>query len=241
MICHDLLSDVMFRCARRPLFPCLASPASFLLPAPGLPAARPFFARIACARARPSAPARFARLIARASPAEGARLPFVPLGIFRAGAKPETKRPPDAASSCPHLYHGFFRVKPLERNYFAISRTRPASGQIMSRPAAGRAGTAPGRRLRATAPRSSRGGASAGARPGRRESRLRRARRSAAKVCGSATASRSSPPRSAVGPMTGGFDLRRINRNSDAPCRRLAARSKLNGPQVEDLKASMRT
>ena len=41
--------------------------------------------------------------------------------------------------------------------------------------------------------------------------------------------------------MTGEFDLRRINRNSDAPCRRLAARSKLNGPQVEDLKAGMRT
>ena len=55
------------------------------------------------ARARVLAPARFARLIARANRAQGARLPFVPLGFFRAGTRRETKRPPDAASSCPIL------------------------------------------------------------------------------------------------------------------------------------------
>ena len=43
----------MFRGAP-PALSCFASPASFLLPAPGLRAARPFFARIACARVRAS-------------------------------------------------------------------------------------------------------------------------------------------------------------------------------------------
>ena len=54
--------------------------------AAGLPAARPFFARIACARAPAFAPARFAHLIARAR-RRRARLPSVPLGVFRAGAR----------------------------------------------------------------------------------------------------------------------------------------------------------
>ena len=133
-----------------PALSCPVSPASFLLPAPGLPAARPFFARIACARARLSAPARFARLIARASPAEGARLPFVPLGFFTPA---RNRRRSGLRMPLPRdlSYHGFFRIKPLEKNYFSISRTRPASGQIMSRPAAGRAGTAPGRGLQVRA------------------------------------------------------------------------------------------
>ena len=39
----------------------------------------------------------------RASHAQGALLPSVPLGDFRTGARRETKRPPDAASSCPIL------------------------------------------------------------------------------------------------------------------------------------------
>ena len=190
-----------------------ASCASFLLPAPvsfrsrrrRVPGQHPL-SRVSHVRARLRLRRRgFARLIARASQAQGALLLSVPRGFFRAGAKPETKRPPDAASSC-LILPWFFQGQALLRNYFSISRTHPASRQIMSRPAAGRASTAPGRRLRAAAPRSSRGRASAGARPGRRESRLRRARRSAAKVCGSATASRSSPPRSADGPMTGGFE-----------------------------------
>ena len=59
-------------------------------------------------RARPRPPAfrggvRFARPIApaRAGRAQGARFPSVPFGFFRAGAKQEAKRCPDAASSCP--------------------------------------------------------------------------------------------------------------------------------------------
>ena len=54
----------------------------FVCTAAGLPAARPCFARIAWARPPAFAPARFARLIARASQAQGARLPSVPLGLF---------------------------------------------------------------------------------------------------------------------------------------------------------------
>ena len=86
--------------------------------AAGLPAARPFSARIAGAPAPAFAPARFARLIARASQAQGASLPFVPLGVFRTGAKRETKRPPDAAS-CPILPQ-FYRGQALFGNYFII-------------------------------------------------------------------------------------------------------------------------
>ncbi len=56
------------------------------------------------ARARPSAPARFARLIApaRARQTQGARLPWVPGGFFRVGADAEG----GAASGCRFLlYH----------------------------------------------------------------------------------------------------------------------------------------
>ena len=207
--CHEVSRSVM-RChvpgRPPPVLPCLASPASFLLPAPGLRAARPFFARIACARGRAFRAGAVRAPDCAREPGARHTYPVRSVGaFFRAGAKPETKRPPDAASSC-LILPWFFQGQALFRNYFSNARTRPASRQIMSRPAAGRAGTAPRRRLRAAAPRSSQGGASAGARPGRRESRLRRARRSAAKVCGSATASRSSPPRSADGSMTGGFE-----------------------------------
>ena len=141
-----------------------ASCASFLLPAPvsfrsrrrRVPGQHPL-SRVSHVRARLRLRRRgFARLIARASQAQGALLLSVPRGFFRAGAKPETKRPPDAASSC-LILPWFFQGQALFRNYFSISRTHPASRQIMSRPAAGRAGTAPGRRLRAAAPRSSRG------------------------------------------------------------------------------------
>ena len=70
-------------------------------PPPACRAERPFFARIACACARAFAPARLcAPDCARVSPAQGARLPSVPLGFFRTGARQETERPPDAASSC---------------------------------------------------------------------------------------------------------------------------------------------
>ncbi len=88
--------------------------------AAGLPAARPCFARIAWARAPAFAPARFARLIARAcarGQTQGARLPSVPLGFFRTGAKQETKRPADAACSCPILPQ-FYRGQALTENYF---------------------------------------------------------------------------------------------------------------------------
>ena len=188
-----------------------ASCASFLLPAPvsfrsrrrRVPGQHPL-SRVSHVRARLRLRRRgFARLIARARASARRTSPVRSYGDF--SRRHESKRPPDAASSC-LILPWIFQGRALFRNYFSISRTRPASRQIMSRPAAGRAGTAPGRRLRAAAPRSSRGGASAGATPGCRESRLRRARRSAAKVCGSATASRSSPPRSADGPMTGGFE-----------------------------------
>ena len=95
MKCHDLSCDVMFRGARRPLFRAwsLLHRSSFPLPASGRP---PFFARIACARARAFAPARFARLIARASQAQGALLLSVPLGLF--SRRRETGD--EAASGC---------------------------------------------------------------------------------------------------------------------------------------------
>ena len=87
--------------------------------AAGLPAARPFFARIACARAPAFAPARFARLIARANDA-GRTSPVRSVGGFsrRCEARDE------AASGCRFLfvssYHGFTGVKPLPRiiSYF---------------------------------------------------------------------------------------------------------------------------
>ena len=98
----------MFRGATRRAFRLLPPlhRSSFLLPfrsvraAAGMPAARPFFARIACVHAPAFAPARSARLIARASQAQGAALLSVPLGFFCAGARRETKQPPDAASFC---------------------------------------------------------------------------------------------------------------------------------------------
>ena len=69
----------------------------------GLLATGPCFARIACARVRAfRAGARIARPIARARArqTQGALLLSVPLGLFRTGAKQETKRSPDTASSC---------------------------------------------------------------------------------------------------------------------------------------------
>ena len=81
-------------------------------PPPGSPERRVPFSRVTHgARAPAFAPARCARLIAhaRASLAQGALLPSVPLGFFRAGARRETKWPADAASSClilPRIYRG---------------------------------------------------------------------------------------------------------------------------------------
>ena len=61
----------------------------------------PFFARIACARVRAFASARFARLIAHARARRRTHVcrPFLS-SSFRTGAKQETKQPADAASSC---------------------------------------------------------------------------------------------------------------------------------------------
>ena len=98
----------MFRGATRRVFRLLPPlhRSSFLLPfrsvraAAGMPAARPFFARIACVHAPAFAPARSARLIARARAKRRAQL-FCPfLRVFCAGARRETKQPPDAASFC---------------------------------------------------------------------------------------------------------------------------------------------
>ena len=114
--CHEMSCSVM-RChvpprharLRRPrrsaacLHPACRPSIAFrsVRAAAGLPAARPFFARIACACVRAfRVGAHIARLIARASEAQGARLPSVSLGVFRAVARQEAKRPPDAASSC---------------------------------------------------------------------------------------------------------------------------------------------
>ena len=153
-----------------------ASCASFLLPAPvsfrsrrrRVPGQHPL-SRVPHVRARLRLRRRgFARLIARARASARRTSPVRSVGAFFAPAR--NRRRSGLRMPLPRVsfYHGFFRVKPLERNYFAISRTRPASRQIVSRPAAGRAGTVPGRRLRAAAPRSSRAAVSAGARPGRK-------------------------------------------------------------------------
>ena len=107
------------------------------LPPPLPRGAGPFFARIACARPPAFAPARFARLIARASQAQGAHLPSVPLGFFRAGAKQETKRPADAASSLSHstmLFRASSRNKELIQILFTHPRTQlQASGGSLDR------------------------------------------------------------------------------------------------------------
>ena len=104
----------------------------------GLPAARPCFARIA------RAPARAFRAgavrapdcaCARVGQAQGARLPSVPLGFFRAGAKQEAKRPTDAASSCPilaRIFPGQVLFKELFRKMWEQS---PASSHGPGLPA----------------------------------------------------------------------------------------------------------
>ena len=139
MKCRVLSCDVMIRRPaplRRPrrsvARPNSACRSSFrfrsVRAATGLPAARPFFARIACARAPAFAPARFARLIARAWTNAGRTSLSVPLGFFRTGARRETKPPPDAASSCLILPR-FCRGQALTGNYFII-RERIATSAL---------------------------------------------------------------------------------------------------------------
>ena len=71
----------------------------------------------------------------RASQAQGALLLSVPMGVFRAGAKRETKRPPDAASSCiilPRISQG----QALTGTYFKLYEQIAASAPAASCPPA---------------------------------------------------------------------------------------------------------
>ena len=115
MRCHDPPHRAPLRLPRRSaarLHPAYRSSIAFrsVRAAGGLPAARPCFARIACAPARAFAPARFARLVARASQAQGTLLPPVPVGFFRAGGRRSGPRVPLPPVSS---YHGFTEVKPI--------------------------------------------------------------------------------------------------------------------------------
>ena len=112
MKCHDLSCDVMFRGARRPFFRVLPPlhRSSFPLPASGR---RGPFSRVSHVRAgAPFAPARFARLIARASQAQGTPILSVPLGFFFAPARDRRRSGLRMPLRPVSFYHGFFRVKP---------------------------------------------------------------------------------------------------------------------------------
>ena len=74
--------------------------------AAGFPAARPFFARIACARVRAiRAGVRIARLIARASRTPDAPLPSVPNTVMHSLRCPESKRRPRKPPLLAYPYH----------------------------------------------------------------------------------------------------------------------------------------
>ena len=90
------------------------------------PAAGPFFARIACARPRPRfAPARLCAPDCAREPSAGRRSPARSVGVFfRAGARRETKRPPDAASSCFILSWFCEGSSPIVRHYFNFSMNK---------------------------------------------------------------------------------------------------------------------
>ena len=125
----------MFRRARRPAFHSLFPLHRSSLPLPfrsvrsaaGLPAARPFFARIACARVRAFAPARFARLIAR-EPSAGRTSPVRSVGGF----SHRCEAGDEAASGC-----RFLLSHPTTdstgsshfENYFIIREQSSASGR----------------------------------------------------------------------------------------------------------------
>ena len=107
--------------------PVRHAPVARFAPPPGSGEAS-FFARIACARAPARSRRRgFARLIARASQTQGARLPSVPLGVFRAGARRSGVRTPLAPDSC---YHGISRNKSPRRTKQKFFQLRlAASGE----------------------------------------------------------------------------------------------------------------
>ena len=115
---HEMSCFVMLRGAAS--FPCRVSPASFLLPVPRLPAAEPFFARIAPACPRASPPARFARLIARAREAGAGRTSPVRFsGVFkfapaRAGRRSGPARMPPP--SCDPISSPTSRCQPFSGN-----------------------------------------------------------------------------------------------------------------------------
>ena len=137
---------------RRPSQSCISflHRVSFRSRRQRLPGGAALISRVSHGRAPAFAPARFARLIARASPAQGTRLPSVPMGFFRAGAKRETKRPPDAASSCPILprisqgsspYRELFRIIRTNHGFrpggLIPASTDPASGSSPRTPIRG--------------------------------------------------------------------------------------------------------
>ena len=129
MFCHVLSCSVMFR--RRPaplcrpprssarLHPACRSSIPFrsVCAAAGLPATRPFFARIACAHAPAFAPARLCAPDCARVGRRRAHLSRPFRWVFCAGASREAKRPPDAASSCPILPR-ISQGQALTRNYF---------------------------------------------------------------------------------------------------------------------------
>ena len=117
-------------CIRHVVPPMHFVPLRSVRTADDLPAAGPFSARIACARERAfRVGARFARLIARAR-AGGHRTHVCRSflrGFFRTGAKQETKRPADAASSCPILPQ-FSLGQPRSRNYIGFHEQKTILG-----------------------------------------------------------------------------------------------------------------
>ena len=123
---RSLLSSQGFRCSAsifrvRVFGMALSFPIPFrsVSAAAGLPLAGPCFARIACARARSSAPARFARLIARARRRTHVSRRLTPgfFGPSRFPAQKSERRPREPPSHC--LYHTtlFLRSSPLAGEY----------------------------------------------------------------------------------------------------------------------------
>ena len=128
--CHEMSCDVMFRRA--------APVSARLAEAPPSQSCMSFLHRVSfhsrrCRLACGASLFRAYRMGARAcvragavrapdcarEQAQGAGLPSVPLGFFRAGAKQETERPADAASSCLILPQ-FYRGQAFTGNYFII-------------------------------------------------------------------------------------------------------------------------
>ena len=113
------------------------------------PPAGPFAARIARGRARPSAPARFARLIARARRRAHVSRPFPP-GLFSAPAavlrrkgKGGPRKPPLPAHIIPHFPPGQAPIKNYFKN-FANEMLSSDGGALKRREAPARRPVSPG-------------------------------------------------------------------------------------------------